>query len=478
MKSEILSLHGKLINNEIAINELINQSKLKYQKNISNNDVITPTYESAIEQAKEYQELISQNHNNLLFGIPYTLKDNISTSNIKTTGGSKFLDNYFPPFDATVFTLLKKANGILVSKTNCDEFGMGGTGLSSGYGYVHNVFNHQRIVGGSSSGGANQVANGVVSFAITSDTGDSIRRPASFVGEVGFKPTYGSISRYGVFPYAPSLDCVGINAKTVSDCAIVAQNVVKFDDKDSTSIHVKENEFFNNLTTLKNIHINVISGIDAYLNKEVIDAYHKAIDILKRNGCIIKEVNIAQDILAIILPTYMTISYGESSSCYANLTGINFGLNVGGNSYQEMILKNRSKGIGKEVIRRLVIGELLTNKENFHSIFMHAKRVRTLLINTYNELIKDGDCLLLPGASSIAPLIEDVINKKFKTTYADDLLTLANFAGAPSITIPFTKINDMPFGLNINCLAFQDQKALNIAYSLESIFENNGGENE
>jgi aspartyl-tRNA(Asn)/glutamyl-tRNA(Gln) amidotransferase subunit A len=477
MKSIILDLHQKLITKKITIVDLVNDYKNAYERNIKNNDTITPTYSQALQHASELQSNIDKHNADLLYGIPYSLKDNISTSNIKTTGGSLFLKDYIPPFSATVYESLQSANAVLLNKANCDEFGMGGTGLSSAYGQVHNIHDFNRTTGGSSSGGANQVASDIVPFTISTDTGDSIRRPASFVGVVGYKPTSGLISRYGVFPYAPSLDCVGINAKTVSDCAIVAQYIVKHDDKDYTSEHINKADFFNELKTLKNIKINVIKDIHKYLESDLIDPYNNALQVLKSHGCDIKEVDISHDILSVILPTYMTISYSEGSSCYANLTGINFGLNNGGKTYEETILKNRTQGIGKEVIRRLLIGEVLTNKDNFNDIFLRAKRAHTLLMNTYNELLADADCLLLPGASSIAPLIEDVINKKSKTTFADDLLILANFARVPSITIPYTKVNRMPFGLNINCKAFEDQKTLDIAYSIENIFETCGEKN-
>jgi aspartyl-tRNA(Asn)/glutamyl-tRNA(Gln) amidotransferase subunit A len=471
MKSIILDLHNQLINKKNDIPNIINVCHNNYSKTLNNNSVITPLYEQALITAKQFQNEIVNHENDLLFGIPYSLKDNVSTSNIITTGGSKFLKNYQPPYDATLYKLLKQAGAILVNKANMDEFGMGGTGLTSAYGPVHNTCDYQRITGGSSSGGVNQVADGSTIFTISSDTGDSIRRPASFVGVVGYKPTYGLISRYGVFPYAPSLDCVGINTKTVIDCAIVAQHVVTFDNQDFTSQHVSDHNFYKNLRQLPNIKINVIKDIETYLDKEVVGEYQRALVILRKSGHVIKEVNIPIEVMRVIAPTYMATSYAESSSCYANLTGINFGLNEGGSTYEQLILNNRSKGIGKEVIRRLVIGQLLTNKENFKEVFLHAKRVRTLLIKTYNTLLKNADCFLLPGASSVAPLIESINNKTFQTTYADDLLVLANFAGAPSITIPYSKINHLPFGLTINCAVFDDQKALNIAYSLENLFE-------
>lgn len=478
MQSIILDLHQKIINKEVSITSLVKKSQENYLKYIKSNSVITPTYDYALQVAQKLDANLCISQNDLLFGIPYSLKDNISTLNVRTTGGSKFLKDYVPPFSATVHNLLNKTNAILVNKANCDEFGMGGTGLFSAYGYVSNFYDQERIVGGSSSGGVGQIANGTVPFVITSDTGDSIRRPASLTGVVGYKPSSGLISRYGVLPYAPSMDCVGINTKYVSDCAIVAQNIVSFDEKDFTSQRLDDTNFFSNLKQLSNIRINIIKNVSNFLSKEVVAPYEKVIEILKSNGCILKEVTVSEDILKAIIPTYMTISYSEASSCYANLTGINFGLNHHEKSFDEMMFKNRTDGIGKEVVRRLLIGEVLTNKQNFNYFFLHAKKVRTLLVNTYNDLLKDVDCFLLPGASSVAPLIKDVLEKKAKTTYADDLLSLANFAGAPSITIPYTKVNHMPFGININCKILEDQKALNIAYSIENIFQTIRGINE
>jgi aspartyl-tRNA(Asn)/glutamyl-tRNA(Gln) amidotransferase subunit A len=400
-----------LIDGKLKISDLVIKSKNKYLQNKLHNDVITPLYEQAEIQANKLEEMIPNNKDNLLFGIPYSLKDNISTNGIRTTGGSKFLENYIPPYDATVYKLLKNTNAILVNKASLDEFGMGGTGLLSAYGYVHNIHDDKRITGGSSSGSVNQVASNMVVFSIGSDTGDSIRRTASFVGVVGYKPTYGLISRYGMLPYAPSLDCLGINSNNITDCAIVAQHIIKFDERDFSSQKINDSNFYNNLKKTQNISICVVKNIIPFLQQDVIAPYQKSIDILKSHGCSIVEKEIPEKLLNAILPTYRTISYAESSSCYANLTGINFGLNEGGKTYEDMLLKNRTKGIGHEVKKRIVIGELLTNRDNFKDIFLRAKKVRTLLVNTYNSLLDGVDCLLLPSASSIAPLIEDVINK-------------------------------------------------------------------
>jgi aspartyl-tRNA(Asn)/glutamyl-tRNA(Gln) amidotransferase subunit A len=212
------------------------------------------------------------NPKSLLNNIPYSLKDMISTKDIQTTGGSKILENYVPTFNATIYDKLIDGGAILISKTNCDELGMGGTGLTSGYGKVVNPFDKNRIVGGSSSGSAVQVALDIVPFSVGTDTADSIRTPASYMGLVGFKPSYGIISRYGVIPYAPSLDTVGVLAKTIADIAIVLQTISGYDEKDGTSQKIN-NKFYDCLKPKSKIKFTLIKDIDQYLNKEVKDIY-------------------------------------------------------------------------------------------------------------------------------------------------------------------------------------------------------------
>ncbi|MDR3163827.1 MAG: Asp-tRNA(Asn)/Glu-tRNA(Gln) amidotransferase GatCAB subunit A [Mycoplasmataceae bacterium] len=470
MRSLIKIYHDKLINLNTQIIDLVNLSQIQEAKIKNTNAIIFDNYPNAKSVALDLQKDIDLHRDNLLYGIPYSLKDNICTKDIITTGGSKFLKDFIPPYSATVYELLQTKKAILVSKSNLDEFGMGGTGLYSFNGYVYNFHNHDHITGGSSSGAVDQVASGSVAFAIGTDTGDSIRRPASFAGVVGYKPSYGLVSRYGVLPYAPSLDHVGIISSYVTDAAIVADTIIKFDDKDYTSQKLSNINLYKNLKTLNNIKFLVFDDIDDYLNPDVKKSYYRALDALTKAGHKIKKVSFQSIILQSLRTVYMIISYAEGSSCYANMTGIPFGLNAGGSNYDDIITNNRTQGLGSHVKHRLVIGAYITQAKHFHTIFQRSQKIRTLIIDEINRILDQGDCFLCPSASSIAPKIKDILAGKDSATLVDDLLLFANFAGLPSITVPHSKINNMPIGLNITCKQFADQLALNVALTMEEIF--------
>ncbi len=435
------------------------------------------SYLSKVESIKETNSIITPINVNLkkfkltdnpLSACFYTLKDNVSTKGIRTTGASKMLEHYIPPYSATLYELLQKSNAILTSKSNLDQFAMAGTGLESSYGEVSNVLDLSRISGGSSSGSVNLVAIGVVDFAIGSDTGDSIRRPASFLGVVGYKPSYGLVSRYGVLPYAPSLDHVGVIAKKVSDCALVADQICQFDPKDYTSQKL-EHDFFDNLKELKNMKIAIIRGIEDAIAPNERKLYLNALDKIKKAGHTIVEKSTDFSLLDSIGVVYQVISNVEGLSCYGSFTGIPFGENVGGDNYESIVFNNRNTFFNKQVKKRFIMGAYVTSDTNFESVYIHAKKVRTLLINLVNSLLDDVDGLLIPSASSIAPKIESIKKDLCHCTHADDCLILGNFAGLPSITIPCGKFDNMPYGININCKQKQDQKMFDIAYTIEGI---------
>jgi aspartyl-tRNA(Asn)/glutamyl-tRNA(Gln) amidotransferase subunit A len=315
MKSFILELHNQIINGDKTISDIVRNSIQKCKNINDTNSLVTDTYSAAEQQAKILENDIKNNQNNLLYGIPYILKDNVCTKGIKTTGGSAFLSNFIPPYSATIYDLFNQDNAVLIGKSNMDEFGMGGAGIYSAYGITKNILDPTRITGGSSSGSVNLVAAGVVPFAIGTDTGDSSRRPASLVGIVGFKPTYGLISRYGIMPYAPSMDHVGILTKTVSDVAIVADYLFKYDEKDFTSQRLPANNLFNNLTTVDKLTIGVIKDVEKYLKPDILKAYIECIELLKKNNYIVKYLDFNDQLLASVHAVYYAISYSEANSC-------------------------------------------------------------------------------------------------------------------------------------------------------------------
>jgi aspartyl-tRNA(Asn)/glutamyl-tRNA(Gln) amidotransferase subunit A len=440
MRSLILKIHEQYANKQVNVTTIIKNSQRQNKQAAFLNSVITDNYEATIDQAKILDEHFPSE--NLLAGIPYTLKDNISTKDIRTTAGSKFLADYIPPYSATVYDLLNRQHALMVSKSNLDEFGLGGTGTFSSFGIVKNVLDPLKTTGGSSSGSANLVAANIVAFAIATDTGDSIRRPASFTGIVGFKPSYGSISRYGVIPYAPSLDTVGILARYVADIAIVADTVFAYDEKDYTSRKTDAKNFFKNLTPLKNIKFVAIRNLEKHMHQEVEALYLSALATINKEYPI-EYVDVDDHILKALGPTYMVLANGEASSCMNNCQGLTFGPKTDPNqTYEEQLFAGRTYGFGNQLKRRLTIGAYVTNEQNHAEIFLHAKKVRTALINEIERILAHGDCLILPGSGSFAPSIADVVNERFSTTIADDTLLFANFAGCPSITLPYKKIGN------------------------------------
>ncbi len=457
--STILSLNNDLSNKvttpqQIYDKSLLNLKKINKDFNCSLN--IVPFSHFA-------------NSNSLLNGVVYSLKDNIATKGIVTTGGSLFLKKYIPKYDAFVKKLLDEAGAICLSKDNLDEFGLGGSGTYSAFGIVCNPFDKKRIAGGSSSGSAVMVSKKIVTFAIATDTGDSIRKPASFQGIVGFKPSYGAISRYGVYPYAPSLDHVGILANSVLDIAIVYSVLAKQDKQDMTSNNLS-NDYFQKIQEKDNEKFKLVLLKDAYayMKKEEKKEFDKYLLKLKSNFKI-DEIDFGIDLLGMISSIYRSLSYSEAASCWSNLTGLLFGESEHGINFQDIAIKSRTNLFGKQLKQRFVIGAYVTSKENFENIFLKSKTIRTWIIKRAQAIFKDFDAIILPGASSIAPLINDVLKNNSSDNICDDALQIANFAGLPSITIPAISVKKLPLGINITTNYKEDLKVLKIAYALEKV---------
>lgn len=469
MESKIINFHNRLINKQITFSEYAEFLRKNIQAMKFTNSFMVNTMDQW--DLEKMQNDLPSHTNDLLYGVPYTLKDNFMTKGIVSTAGSRLLQNFKPPYNATVFDLLQQKKCLLVGKTALDEFGMGGTGLLSFHSYVYHAHNGEHITAGSSSGSVNAVSTESCIFSLGTDTGDSVRRPSTFLGVVGFKPSYGLISRYGVAPYSPSLDHVGIITSYVTDTAIVFQHLAKQDSKDYTSIQLPDSNFYTNLKPIKKMTLNVIEDIEQYLSPEVIDHYHEVLDKLKQSGIVINQVKIDSHIVQAIHPTYKLLTFGEAASCYANMTGITFGTNfdLDIHGYHNIITNNRTKGLGTHIQRKFVIGEYVTQGANYEKIFMRCKKFRTLLIQHSEVLFKNADGYLIPGASSVSPLVKDVENDTYKTTFADDLLQLSNFISAPSISLPTGYVNDMPFGINLNTRINEDQKLLNMALGIEEI---------
>lgn len=461
----VLELRKLLDNKEVTTLELFNNSRrLAMKLNEDYNNFVT------ILDKLEY----NPNKNSLLNGIPYALKDNFSTKDILTTGSSNILKDYIPIYNSTVYQKLINAGCVLVGKTTLDELAMGGTGTTCHTGVVRNIWDKKRMVGGSSAGSANAVASGIVPFAIGSDTGDSVRKPASYVGIVGFKPTYGRISRYGLFAFASSLDHVGIFARNVKDIAIVTDVLKGKDTNDMTSLEDDNIKYADNLD-------NEIKGRKLFYIKEVINVktnnketeeiikkFMDNIDKLRELGFVIEEVSIDKKLLEAVYPTYNIISCAEATSNNANLTGILYGPRSDKDNINDMIFDARTKGFSELIKRRFVIGSYVLQKENQDKLFLNACRVRRIIVDKINDLFKEYDGYILPTCG-IAPLLEDASDKLTEEyLILENHLQIGNFGGFPSITIPCGYVNNMPISINLTGRAKEDSLVLNMAYHISN----------
>lgn len=461
----VLELRKLLDNKEVTTLELFNNSRrLAMKLNEDYNNFVT------ILDKLEY----NPNKNSLLNGIPYALKDNFSTKDILTTGSSNILKDYIPIYNSTVYQKLIDAGCVLVGKTTLDELAMGGTGTTCHTGVVRNIWDKKRMVGGSSAGSANAVASGIVPFAIGSDTGDSVRKPASYVGIVGFKPTYGRISRYGLFAFASSLDHVGIFARNVKDVAIVTDVLKGKDTNDMTSLEDDNIKYADNLD-------NEIKGRKLFYIKEVINVktnnketeeiikkFMDNIDKLRELGFVIEEVSIDKKLLEAVYPTYNIISCAEATSNNANLTGILYGPRSDKDNINDMIFDARTKGFSELIKRRFVIGSYVLQKENQDKLFLNACRVRRIIVDKINDLFKEYDGYILPTCG-IAPLLEDASDKLTEEyLILENHLQIGNFGGFPSITIPCGYVNNMPISINLTGRAKEDSLVLNMAYHISN----------
>ncbi len=414
----------------------------------------------------------------LLSGIPCGIKDNYSTKGVLSTGSSNTLKDYVPFFDATSITNLKSNGAVMVAKCAMDEFGMGGTGTTAHTGIQRNPWDLERLCAGSSSGSAAAVAAGCFPYATGSDTGDSIRKPAAYCGIVGYKPTYGMISRYGLFAFASSLDHCGCLTRNVRDAAIVVDAMKGIDKKDMTSwdsSHINLTESLTgNVSGKKVCYIKEITDHSNYpdASDELhahLDNYYKTLELCKELGMEVVEVSVDKKLLDAINSVYNVISCAEATSNMSNLTGIIFGPRAEGDNYIDMMKNYRTKGFSSLIKRRFVIGSYVLQAQNKERYFNNAQRARRLLVDTWKKLYEEYDAVILPVSSGPAKYIDNTKNKDYTNSHIlEEHLNIANFGGFPSITIPNGFINNLPVGVNITGNCYNDSDILNIAYALES----------
>lgn len=466
----IKELHDLLVKKEITPLDLVNEA-IRLAKEDNNNSFEYIMEKEAIEMASSLKE---PEENNLLWGIPFIIKDNFSTKGIPTTGSSNILKGYVPVFDATVVKKLYECKAIPVAKATLDELAMGGSGTSGHLGTTYNPYdkNHKHLIGGSSCGSASSVANGIVPFSLGSDTGDSIRKPASYAGLVGFKPTWSRISRFGLFPFAPSLDTVGYFTRSVEDAALLLPFLAGRDDNDATSSTKEVEDYLSYLDKpINNYKIAVVKEIfDAIKNENIKNAFLNTCKELQKKGVLIDFVNMGKELLESIFPTYFVISCAEATSNNANLDGIKFGPYYDGKTYEEVMSLARTKGFSELIKRRFIFGSFALMKENQNDLFIRAQKNRRRIVNKVNEILKDYDFIYLPASPNVAPKVGESSDRlSDEYLIADNHLALGNFAGLPSITLPIGFEDGLPFGANVMGRAFEEGKLFNISKSIEDI---------
>lgn len=422
---------------------------------------------------KELKRIKGVDNNSLLYGVAVALKDNVNTKGLTTTACSNILKNYVPVYDATIVKKLKDAGCLIMCKASMDELAMGGTNLNANIGKCNNPYDINRITGGSSGGSAALVASGCVAMAIGSDTGDSIRKPAGYCGVVGMKPTYGRISRYGIIPYASSLDTVGFFTSNVEDAALSLEILAGRDNLDLTSSNLeveKYSQLINGDIKGKKITVidNIISAIDC---KDIVNEFNALIAKLKEKGAIIKHVCFKQELLEALLPTYFIIANAEATANHSNLDGIRFGDGKDGESVEEVMINSRTQGLSGYVRKRFVIGSYSLFEENQEKIFRKAQKVRRVIVNELNSILDDSDVIIAPSAGTIAPKEDEEAGEKLSCTYlvAENHMLLANFSGYPSISVPTAMVDNMPIGINITAKRFEEVNLLNIAKGIEDV---------
>ena len=467
----IEELHKCLLNKEITPLELTKLAIEKAKKD-TNNAFETICEKEALEFASTLKDV---EEDNVFWGIPYVAKDNFSTKDILTTASSNILKDYVPVFDATVIEKLKNAKAVLIGKTTLDELAMGGTGTTGHLGKTFNPYDgtHQYMIGGSSCGSAAAMASAIVPFALGSDTGDSVRKPASYAGLVGFKPTWGRISRYGLFPFAPSLDHVGFFTRSVKDSAYALNLLAGRDNKDSTSSTKEVEDYTKELDKpLTNKKVCVLKPVYDSLQEGIVkDGFNKSMDYLKECGIEVDIVDFDEKLLFAVLPTYLVISCAEATSNNANLDGIKFGLRVGGeSSYQEVMMKARTEGFSELIKRRFVIGSYSLFKANQEELFLKAQKCRRIIVNEINNLLKTYDAIYLPCVGNARKLFENEVFDKLSALnmIVENHMAIGNFGGLPSISLPIGLDNNFPFGGNLTGRSFDEANLLAIANALES----------
>ena len=474
-KLTAVSLGKKIKEKEISVREAldavfaqIDQTEGRYHA------YVTLDKEGAYKQADAVQEKIDKGElTGALAGVPVAIKDNMCTKGLLTTCSSKILENYIPTYTASAVQNLTDAGCVIIGKTNMDEFAMGSTTETSYYGVTRNPHNPDHVPGGSSGGSAAAVALNECFFALGSDTGGSIRQPSAFCGITGMKPTYGTVSRYGLIAYGSSLDQIGPMTKNVTDCAAVLETIASYDKKDSTSMKREEYDFTSALVRdVKGLRIGLPKDyFGDGLDSEVKAAIFKAADTFKRMGAIIEEFDLG--LVQYAIPAYYIIASAEASSNLERFDGVKYGYRTKEyGDLHSMYKKTRSEGFGSEVKRRIMLGSFVLSSGYYDAYYLKALKTKALIKQEFDKAFEKYDIILAPAAPTTAPLLGSSLQDPIKM-YLSDIYTIsANLAGIPGLSIPCGKDKmGLPIGMQLLGGCFQEKTLLRAGFAYEKARE-------
>jgi aspartyl-tRNA(Asn)/glutamyl-tRNA(Gln) amidotransferase subunit A len=471
MSLTAVELGKKIKAKEITVEDAVKAALSQIKKaEDSVHSFVTVEEEGALKKAAEIQQLIDAGDlTGPLAGVPVAIKDNMCTQGLLTTCSSKILGNFKPTYSAEAIINLEKAGAVIIGKTNMDEFAMGSTTETSAFGETKNPWNTAHVPGGSSGGSCAAVAAEECSYALGSDTGGSIRQPSSFCGVTGIKPTYGTVSRYGLIAYGSSLDQIGPVAKDVTDCATVLETIASYDPKDSTSVKREEYDFTSALVDdVKGMKIGIPRDyLGEGLDSDVKAAILKAAEELKAKGAIVEEFDLS--LVEYAIPAYYIIASAEASSNLARFDGVKFGYRTSEfEGLHNMYKKSRSEGFGAEVKRRIMLGSFVLSSGYYDAYYIKALKTKALIKKAFDKAFEKYDVILGPAAPTTAPKLGESLSDPIKM-YLGDIYTISvNLAGLPGISVPCgTDSKGLPIGLQLIGDCFQEKKIIQAAYAYE-----------
>ena len=472
MSLTAVELGKKIKSGEVRVVDAVNAAfdQIEAVEKDINSYVTVYKKEEVLEKAEHIQKLIDEGQlTGPLAGVPVAIKDNMCTRDKLTTCSSKILGNFYPTYSAEAVINLEKAGVVIIGKTNMDEFAMGSTTETSFYGPTKNPWNKEHVPGGSSGGSCAAVAAEECSYALGSDTGGSIRQPSSFCGVTGIKPTYGTVSRYGLIAYGSSLDQIGPVAKDVTDCATILETIASYDSKDSTSVKRDDYNFTEALVEdVKGLKIGIPKDyFGEGLEPEVKEAILKAVDVLKDKGAIVEEFDLS--LVEYAIPAYYVIASAEASSNLSRFDGVKYGYRTEEyNGLHNMYKKTRSEGFGEEVKRRIMLGSFVLSSGYYDAYYLKALRTKALIKKAFDEAFAKYDVIIGPAAPTTAPKLGDSLSDPIKM-YLGDIYTISvNLAGLPGISVPCGQdSNGLPIGMQIIGDCFKEKNIIRAAYTFE-----------